>query len=316
MRSSEDPNVTPARPPERLQRALRDCASGEVPPNVALLKLLIDALDPHEAEEALREAHRVAGEQDERGRLARALALLADNPQAFGTVKAVLRGVEHGGTALDADRGLTDWAAAFDRMAATSPEGSVALYALGNPDLLKAATAEIVSRLEDWQLLGPARTGLDFGCGTGRLTEALSRRMGRITGIDISPGMVGQARTRCAALPNVTLRVSPGRDLSEFPAASFDLIVAADVFPYLVQIGADLVAAHIREAARVLRTGGSLVILNLSYRNDPARDLRDVETFGRDAGMVLARHSTGDFTLWDGVTFHLMKPVAGGPQPR
>ena len=294
--------------PERLQDVLRACARGETPPNVALLKLLMEALDAAQAADALREAHRAARDRSQRGRLAEALALLERNPQAFATVKTVLRGVEHGGTAADASEAVAGWAAAFDRMAAASPEGSVALYALGNPDLFRAATAEVVGRLASWELLGADRTALDLGCGIGRLAEALAPQMRHVTGIDISPAMIAHARERCAALANVSLRVSSGRDLSEFGAEDFDLIVAADVFPYLVQVGPEVVAAHIRDAARVLRPGGSLVILNLSYRDDPARDLAEVQDLAREAGLILVRPGVRPFELWDATVFHLAKP--------
>ncbi|HEX2134595.1 MAG TPA: methyltransferase domain-containing protein [Microvirga sp.] len=297
-----------ARCPERLRDALRACASGQAPANVALLKILIAALDRDEAERALRTAHEAARSESERRRIARALALLRENPQAFDTVKGVLRGVDHRGTAATLDQGLAHWAAAFDRMAESSPEGSVALYALGNPDLLRAVTAEIVDRLASWGLLGPERLVLDLGCGIGRLTQALSPLVGRVTGIDISPVMIDRARERCRGLPNVALRLSSGRDLEGFADASFDLVVAADVFPYLVQTGPDLAAAHVAEAARVLRPGGALVILNMSYRNDPVRDLAELAALAARSGLALARHGERDFTWWDARTFQLIRP--------
>jgi len=310
MSPRDDPSAGSLPDRKPLRRALRECASGDTPPNVALLKLLMEALDAREAEDALREAHRTARDGNERRRLAHALALLEDNSQAFGTVKTVLRGVEHSGPAADAGAALGAWAAAFDRMALTSPEGSVALYALGNPELLRAATAEIVTRLGSWDLLGSDRTVLDLGCGIGRLTEALAPAVRHVTGVDISPMMIAHARERCAALPNVTLEVSSGRDLAGFGPETFDLIVAADVFPYLVQIGSDLVAAHVNEAARVLRPGGSLVVLNMSYRDDLERDRSEIEALAGAAGLVFKRHGVRDFTLWDATTFHLGKPLA------
>jgi ubiquinone/menaquinone biosynthesis C-methylase UbiE len=307
MSLPDEPATAGKRCPERLRPALDACAAGEVPPNIALLRVLIEAVDPHEAESALDAAH-AAARGPARARLAEAITLCRGNPQAFETVKRVLRGVEHGGTAPDVDAGLAAWAAAFDRMAAVSPEGSVALYSLGNPEMLRAATDEIVDRLEGWGLLGPDRSALDLGCGIGRLTAALSPRIGHVTGIDISGAMIARARERCADLANVTLQVSSGRDLSAFADASFDLVLAADVFPYLVQTGPELAAAHVHEAGRVLRPGGSLVILNMSYRADPDRDRAEVEALAEAAGLRLVRHGTRDFTLWDASTFRLDKP--------
>jgi predicted TPR repeat methyltransferase len=299
-------------PPEtardRLHRIVRACARGETPPNVALLKLLMESVDAHEVREALREALRAAPDRGERERVGAALTLLEQNPQAFTTIKTVLRGVEHGGTAADASQGLAAWAAAFDRLATASPEGSVALYALGNPDLFRAATQEVVACLKSWDLVGPDRAALDLGCGIGRLTEALAPELNHVTGVDISPAMIAHARERCAAHANVTLRVSSGRDLSDCVDESLDLILAADVFPYLVQVSPELVASHIREAARVLRPGGSLVILNMSYRDDPARDLAELTDFAYATNLVLLRSGRRPFRLWDATVFQLAKP--------
>src|SRR5437763_12953662 len=43
---------------------------------------------------------------------------------------------------------------------------------------------------------------LDFGCGVGRLTRALSAYFGRCTGLDISDNMLAAARELNAALAN------------------------------------------------------------------------------------------------------------------
>ena len=270
----------------------------------------MSALDPQEAGAALREAHHSAPDSEERTRFAQAIALWRANPQAFDLVKRVLGELKHQGTAPNVDAGVADWTAVFDRMASAVPEGSVALYAFGNSELQRDATAEIVARLQSWGLLGPDRIALDLGCGIGRLTAALSAGVGHITGVDISKTMIARAAERCAGLPNVTLRVSSGRDLVDFADDSFHLVLAADVFPYLVLTGSSLVATHVAEAARVLRTGGSLVILNMSYRDDPERDLAEVTTLAERAGLKLVRYGTRDFALWDGVTFQLTKDPA------
>jgi ubiquinone/menaquinone biosynthesis C-methylase UbiE len=122
--------------------------------------------------------------------------------------------------------------------------------------------------------------------------------------------MIARAMECCSGLPNVTLRVSSGRDLADFADDSFHLVLAADVFPYLVLTGSSLAATHVSEAARVLRPGGSLVILNMSYRDDPERDLAEVTALAEGSGLTLTRHGTRDFALWDGVTFQLTKDRA------
>ena len=188
-----------------------------------------------------------------------ALTLWRENPQAFATVKAVLQGVEHGGTAAAVDEGIADWARTFDRMAQASPEGSVALYALGNPGLLRAATDEVVARMREWRLLGRDRAVLEIGCGIGRFVAALAPECESVLGLDISEAHDRTSPPALRGLPNVTLVRSSGRDLAAAADATIDLVLAADVFPYLVQTGVELVDRHFDEAARVLKPAGSPV---------------------------------------------------------
>ncbi len=132
---------------DKFRAALAACASGAVPANVALLRLVIDAAGPDEVADAIEAASGMAEDPEARERLVTARRLLAGNPQAFRLIKTVLGDVEHGGTASGVCEGLGHWAAAFDRMARASPEGAVALYALGNADLLRQATDEVVRYL-------------------------------------------------------------------------------------------------------------------------------------------------------------------------
>lgn len=293
--------------PPRLQGPLSRAAAG-LPANVGLMHILMECSQPGEAEAALAEAIarlRERAQAAEADRLAAALELLRRNPQAFGVVRGILGGLDH--DAAEAD-GVAYWAAAFDQAARTHPEGSVALYALGNPGLLEAATAEVVARLEDWGVLPGTAECLDIGCGIGRMEVALASRIRRIVGIDIAAEMVEAARRRCAGLANVEIRQASGRDLAGFPDASFDLVLAVDSFPYLVQGGANLAQGMVREAARVLRAGGRLVILNFSYRGDLQLDRAEVALAAAATGLSVLRNGTSEFTLWDGAAFELGKP--------
>jgi ubiquinone/menaquinone biosynthesis C-methylase UbiE len=235
------------------------------------------------------------------------LELVRANPQAWTTIRGVIAGMEHAGEAASADDGVAYWAAAFDRAARVSPEGSVALYSLGNPELLRAATAEIVDRLREWGLLGPDRICLDLGCGIGRLADALAPEVREVVGIDVSAEMIAVAESRLGHLPNIRLIRGSGRDLAPLNAGSVDLVVAADVFPYLVHSGLHLAETHVREAARVLRPGGSLVMLNFSYRGDSERDRADVARFASAARFEVARNGEAPLSVWDAAVFQLDK---------
>ena len=295
--------------PAHLRAPLRRCAQGETPPNVALMQLLTEATDFTEVEMALvRALEGLQAEGMSTGLIARldeALTLARANPQAFATVKAVLGGVEHGGAATVPEEGIAHWAAVFDRAAQISPHGSVALYALGSPDLLQAATGEVVANMRSWGLLGPNRAVLEIGCGIGRFQAALAPEVGRTVGIDISGAMIAAAEERCAGLPNVRVLQSSGRDLSLFQNMSFDFVFAADSFPYLVQSGMSLVEKHFHEAARVLKPSGHFLILNFSYRGNRDADRADIARLAAEAGFSVLRNGVRDFSLWDGLTFHL-----------
>ena len=100
---------------------------------------------------------------------------------------------------------------------------------------------------------------------------------------------------------------TPGTGLAG-PAAAFDLILAVDSFPYLVAAGGDVADRHLADAARLLRPGGALAILNLSYRGDPGLDRADAARWAAEGGWTLAADGGAPFALWDGLAFLLRRP--------
>ena len=150
---------------------------------------------------------------------------------------------------------------------------------------------------------------LDIGCGIGRVAQALAPRVRSVTGIDMSPGMIEEARHRCADLSNIEFCVCSGRNLADFADRAFDLVLAVDSFPYLV--AADpAIATRQWPWARLLSPGGALAIFNYSYRGDLAADRRDLATLAAAHSLAIERNGTRDFTLWDAATFLLRSPIA------
>jgi 2-polyprenyl-3-methyl-5-hydroxy-6-metoxy-1,4-benzoquinol methylase len=91
---------------------------------------------------------------------------------------------------------------------------------------------------------------LDYGAGTGTLTRYLfnAERFRSVSGVDIMP--------RPLDLPAPVGWIQGDlNDVTPMPAASFDLIVAAEVIEHL-----ENPRAVAREWFRLLRTGGSLVL--------------------------------------------------------
>ena len=97
----------------------------------------------------------------------------------------------------------------------------------------------------------------DLGCGTGHLLFTLAPHVHRLIGIDSSKAMLSAARKRTAHLDNVALHRS---DLSSVPlkAGTCDAALLILVLTYLPDP-----AAVLREAARILKPQGKLIIVDL-----------------------------------------------------
>lgn len=287
----------------RLDDVLSRCAAGTMPTRVAAMHLLMEAESPEAAQMAvlgMLEGSDAAGA----GRLHDLESLVAQHPQAWATVRAILARVQHHSAAGDS---VSRWAGLFDAAVRISPEGSVALYSLGSPRLLAAATLEVVAALSQWGLLGPDRTVLDIGCGIGRLEAALSPLSAAVIGIDISPGMIAHARTRCRRFPNVRLVLGSGHDLAGIADDSIDLVVLVDTVPYLVLSEGELAGRYFAEISRTLRAGGDVVILNFSYRDDVTADRSDLERLAASHGLALAHTLAHPCASWDAPAFHLVR---------
>jgi SAM-dependent methyltransferase len=277
---------------------LNDCLSGEMHPALGLVRLLDDLGSVEAVADligaAVETGHPVAAELED---------LLLDHREACERITWMLR--HHPAPAPPSPPGeaVDEVRRFFDQAVREDERASVAAYCLGDAELLDQATEEIVGRLDLWGLLDPDRSALEIGCGIGRVQAALAPRLAEIHGIDISPGMVQAARRRCAGLANVHLAECSGLDLAGFPDRRFDLVLAVDSFPYIHQGGPELVEAHFREVARVLRPGGDFSILNYSYRNDSEADWAEIERLSEENGLVLETGGFQTFSFWDGVAF-------------
>ena len=291
---------------ERLDTIVMEATAPGVPPSHALMRLLTEAETEADAAAALvRAKGSCPAGSVARVRLATVTRLWRSHPQSWRLLRATMAQVDHAPRDLSPDESLRYWAAAFDRLVAASPEASVAAYSLGSPDLLAAATAEVCATLENWGLLGRDRDGLDLGCGIGRFLCALAPRLRSIVGLDLSAGMVAEALARCAGLETVRVLQTSGRDLREIADHSMDLVLASDVFPYLVEAGSGLARTHVVEIARVLRPGGRALLLNYAYGKGIAADREAMAGHAAAAGLTIERNGTREFTLWDATIFLL-----------
>ena len=106
----------------------------------------------------------------------------------------------------------------------------------------------------------PFRSLLDLGTGTGRMLEMFGPAIERGLGLDLSLDMLLLARDRLerAGLRNCSVRQG---DIYDLPLAndSFDVVILHQVLHFL-----DDGARAIREAARVLRPGGRLLVIDFA----------------------------------------------------
>ncbi len=127
--------------------------------------------------------------------------------------------------------------------------------------------------------LGPADSRvLDLGCGVGTTALYLAqRRPVEVVGVSISPAQVRLAQRFAARTErlrgSVRFRTADFTDLPH-ELTGFDLALAIESF-----VHADPAAAFFREAARALRPGGALVVIDdfrLCAPSDPRlSDVRD-----------------------------------------
>ncbi|HEY4922075.1 MAG TPA: metalloregulator ArsR/SmtB family transcription factor [Xanthobacteraceae bacterium] len=106
----------------------------------------------------------------------------------------------------------------------------------------------------------PVRALLDLGTGTGRMLELFANDIERGLGLDMSLDMLALARARLdrAGIRNCSVRQGDIYDLP-LPRDAFDVVIVHQVLHFL-----DDGVRAIREAARVLRPQGRLMVIDFA----------------------------------------------------
>jgi SAM-dependent methyltransferase len=125
------------------------------------------------------------------------------------------------------------------------------------------------SRVTDWGLshvqIGASFAILDVGCGGGRTIRKLAAAApaGKVSGIDYSAASVaGARRANQAEIAQGRVDVQTGSvSHLPFPDSTFDLVTAVETHYYWPDLVADL-----REVLRVLKPGGTLLVVAETYR--------------------------------------------------
>jgi ubiquinone/menaquinone biosynthesis C-methylase UbiE len=114
----------------------------------------------------------------------------------------------------------------------------------------------VLARLGEMGVKPGRERALDFGCGVGRLSQALAEHFDEVHGVDISPSMVGHA-TRFNRFPDrCHYHINAADGLPLFPADHFDFVYSNITLQHIEpRFGKN----YIREFVRVLKPGGIVV---------------------------------------------------------
>ena len=127
---------------------------------------------------------------------------------------------------------------------------------------------------------------LDVGCGGGRTIAKLAAASGSglVYGLDHSPESVRTASATNAGLVQSGRVAIREGSVSQLPydAGTFELVAAVETHFFWPNLAAD-----VREVLRVVKPGGTFVIISEVYRGADARMSRMVEKYAPKAGMTL-----------------------------
>ena len=118
----------------------------------------------------------------------------------------------------------------------------------------RAEIAGSLSLLHDRFGLAPLpHSALDFGCGVGRLTQALAERFERVQGVDISDVMIEEARKLNRHGDRVTYHVNASDRLSMIPDRSVNFLYSRITLQHIPRAA---VRRYLSDFPRVLASGG------------------------------------------------------------
>ncbi len=151
---------------------------------------------------------------------------------------------------------------------------------------------EIDAVMEYLQRTCPPRErerALDFGCGAGRLTQALARHFLRVTGVDIAPPMIELAGKHNQWGERCRYVLNQRRDLAVLGAERFDLIYSNLTLQHMRPA---LSRGYVREMLRVLAPGGVLLFQLPSGRRGGGAGRRAVDFCYRHFWWLFRRPQT------------------------
>lgn len=126
-------------------------------------------------------------------------------------------------------------------------------------EFMQTGVVEIDQVMSEVGRLGLKVSGgraLDFGCGPGRLTQALAAHFEEVDGVDISPSMIALAERLNQRGEHSHYHLNDTDDLRRFADQTFDLVYSAITLQHMEPVYA---RNYLKEFIRVLKPGGLLV---------------------------------------------------------
>jgi SAM-dependent methyltransferase len=114
-----------------------------------------------------------------------------------------------------------------------------------------------------WRVPASRGSALDFGCGIGRLSQALADHFDKVYGVDISPKMIKLAQQHNRNGVRVEYVCNPESELKRFADGSIDMILS---WITLQHVRPRYARRYMQEFLRVLAPGG---LLMFQYPSQP-----------------------------------------------
>jgi ubiquinone/menaquinone biosynthesis C-methylase UbiE len=114
----------------------------------------------------------------------------------------------------------------------------------------------LIKQIEQLNLKPAHKKALDFGCGVGRVTQALSKYFETVDGVDIAPSMIELANTYNKTENRVHFYVNNEDSLAIFNDNAYDFIYSVEVFQHMHPRYQE---KYLTELLRILSPEGLLV---------------------------------------------------------
>jgi trans-aconitate methyltransferase len=130
-------------------------------------------------------------------------------------------------------------------------------------------------------------SALDFGCGVGRITQALAKEFDAVVGLDISPGMLAEARRNAQVSGFANVTYASSSDPVYLQPASHDLVHSYIVLQHIPVATGEAIVEQLISA---VKPGGIGARRNPAQLREAQPRAADHRQSGERTGMEHPRH--------------------------